>query len=326
LFIRSPTAENFNLTSEIVNAQIACTPATSCNGNGFCFDDSEIDACHCVGYTGRYCDKQMDRNNLLWIGELARVCCSPFFKIIFQGIALGFVIFIFLFIMYELWQRQRSAKVKAELAVDAGDVEDDERAKLIRSPSSDGALMTFLDVFVDGRVNHASGGEKKSGKQNFLKCFCADFVPASLTAILGGSGAGKSSLLAALIGDLPFDGRVMIDGRDVREYRSLFRDKVGFVPQQESLFEAMTVRENVQLAADLRLGGLLNSEGVFSCSEMVGSREHDEKRAEPSSRCGDSRLAALAGEALASDGDKWRAETKNVDCSGAGVRSDGVDA
>ena len=48
----------------------------------------------------------------------------------------------------------------------------------------------------------------------------------------------------------------MIDGRDVREYRSLFRDKVGFVPQQESLFEAMTVRENVQLAADLRLGGL----------------------------------------------------------------------
>lgn len=83
----------------------------------------------------------------------------------------------------------------------------------------------------------------------------ADFVPGTLTAILGGSGAGKSSLLAALIGDLPFDGRVMIDGRDVREHRSMFRDKVGFVPQQESLFEAMTVRENVQLAADLRLGG-----------------------------------------------------------------------
>jgi ABC-type multidrug transport system ATPase subunit len=91
----------------------------------------------------------------------------------------------------------------------------------------------------------------------------ADFVPGTLTAILGGSGAGKSSLLAALIGDLPFDGRVMIDGRDVREYRSLFRDKVGFVPQQESLFEAMTVRENVQLAADLRLGGLCECRAVF---------------------------------------------------------------
>lgn len=70
---------------------------------------------------------------------------------------------------------------------------------------------------------------------------------------MGGSGAGKSSLLAALIGDLPFEGRIFFDGRDMSS-RSQFRDKVGFVPQQESLFDAMTVAENVALAADLRLG------------------------------------------------------------------------
>ncbi len=71
---------------------------------------------------------------------------------------------------------------------------------------------------------------------------------------MGGSGAGKSSLLAALIGQLPYSGHVFFDGRDVLASSRVFRDKVGFVPQNDALFEAMTVRENVQLAADLRIG------------------------------------------------------------------------
>lgn len=125
----------------LYNALVVCTPQLSCNGNGFCNNDSEVDACTCIGFTGRYCDVQSERLNFLWV-----------------GVAYALVLLVLFFVLYELWQRQRSGKVQAELAVDAGDVEDDERARLVRSAGSAGALMTFLDVFVEGRVHHASGG------------------------------------------------------------------------------------------------------------------------------------------------------------------------
>jgi ABC-type multidrug transport system fused ATPase/permease subunit len=72
-------------------------------------------------------------------------------------------------------------------------------------------------------------------------------VPAgSRVALVGVSGAGKTtvtSLLARLYD--PRRGRVLVDGRDIREFtiKSL-RDQVTFVPQEPLLFRA-TVAENI---------------------------------------------------------------------------------
>lgn len=141
--MRSSSAENFTMNFTLYNALVVCTAQLSCNGNGYCNNDSEIDACECVGFTGRYCDVQAERDNVLWVGV---------------GFALvGLVLF---FVLYEVWQRHRSDVVKHELAVDAGDVDNDERARLVRSAGSAGALMTFENVYVEGRVNNASGGER----------------------------------------------------------------------------------------------------------------------------------------------------------------------
>lgn len=74
---------------------------------------------------------------------------------------------------------------------------------------------------------------------------------AGVTALLGPNGAGKSTMLRMLSGlAAPSDGTVRVLGGDPRGDLEL-RRRIGLVPQQESLFEHMRVREFVRLAADL---------------------------------------------------------------------------
>ena len=75
------------------------------------------------------------------------------------------------------------------------------------------------------------------------------------TAIMGASGAGKTSLLAAVAGLRPRTrGRVVVDGEplldDARGVRlSPDRRRVGYVPQDAQLFPHLSVRENVLFGA-----------------------------------------------------------------------------
>jgi putative ABC transport system ATP-binding protein len=77
-------------------------------------------------------------------------------------------------------------------------------------------------------------------------------------AILGPSGSGKTTLLGLLAGlDRPREGRVVLDGDDLREMdedaRARMRAaKVGFVFQSFQLIPTLTARENVQVPLELR--------------------------------------------------------------------------
>jgi ATP-binding cassette subfamily B protein len=74
-------------------------------------------------------------------------------------------------------------------------------------------------------------------------------IPAGQTvAIVGESGSGKSTLLKLLLGFYaPTEGRVLIDGIDLRDFEvSSLRDRIGLVAQDPFIFNG-TVRENVAL-------------------------------------------------------------------------------
>ncbi len=74
---------------------------------------------------------------------------------------------------------------------------------------------------------------------------------AGVTALLGPNGAGKSTMLRMLSGlAAPSEGTVRVLGQNPRQDIEL-RRRIGLVPQQESLFEHMRLREFVRLAADL---------------------------------------------------------------------------
>jgi sulfate transport system ATP-binding protein len=78
-------------------------------------------------------------------------------------------------------------------------------------------------------------------------------VPAgSLTALLGPSGGGKSTLLRIIAGlEAPDSGQVCIEGRDMTGITPQERG-VGFVFQHYAAFKHMTVRENVAFGLRIR--------------------------------------------------------------------------
>jgi sulfate/thiosulfate transport system ATP-binding protein len=78
-------------------------------------------------------------------------------------------------------------------------------------------------------------------------------VPAgSLTALLGPSGGGKSTLLRIIAGlETPDTGEVCIEGRDMTGVTPQDRG-VGFVFQHYAAFKHMTVRENVAFGLRIR--------------------------------------------------------------------------
>ena len=80
--------------------------------------------------------------------------------------------------------------------------------------------------------------------------------PGEIHALLGENGAGKSTLVKMIYGILaPDEGQILFDGALARisNPRAARRLGIGMVFQHFSLFEAMTVLENIALGLDARL-------------------------------------------------------------------------
>lgn len=75
--------------------------------------------------------------------------------------------------------------------------------------------------------------------------------PGKVTAIIGSTGSGKSTLINLIPRFYDVDsGSILIDGVDVREMsQETLRAKIGFVPQKALLFSG-TIRENIQFGND----------------------------------------------------------------------------
>src|SRR6185437_55420 len=73
-----------------------------------------------------------------------------------------------------------------------------------------------------------------------------------LTAIVGANGAGKTTMLRAIVGTItPWRGRVMFEAKDVTRVSTHVKAArgVAMVPEGRQLFSAMSVDENLQLGA-----------------------------------------------------------------------------
>ena len=75
----------------------------------------------------------------------------------------------------------------------------------------------------------------------------------SLVLLLGGSGAGKTTLVNAIIGYEPADALVKLNGEDIYKNYEQMKYRIGFVPQQDLLRGNDTMMNTLHDAALLRL-------------------------------------------------------------------------
>ncbi|HKI56548.1 MAG TPA: ABC transporter ATP-binding protein [Trueperaceae bacterium] len=79
-----------------------------------------------------------------------------------------------------------------------------------------------------------------------------------VAAVIGANGAGKTSLVHAIVGVVPKrSGRVLFDGEDISRAtpEALVRKGITLVPERRELFGALSVEDNLRLGAFLRADG-----------------------------------------------------------------------
>ncbi|MFJ8474138.1 ABC transporter ATP-binding protein [Kitasatospora sp. NPDC094011] len=107
----------------------------------------------------------------------------------------------------------------------------------------------------------------------------------SITAVVGPSGSGKSSLLAVAATLItPDSGRVVVDGTDTTglnraELTALRRDRIGIVFQQANLLPSLTAAEQLQVMAHLDSRSPREARGrALELLDAVGLRDQAARR------------------------------------------------
>ena len=91
---------------------------------------------------------------------------------------------------------------------------------------------------------------KSYGKNEVLKGASLEASPGSITALVGRNGCGKSTMLQILAGTLKADkSSISFFGNDANKDKSYFSKYVGYVPQEDPLFEELSVSDNLKFWA-----------------------------------------------------------------------------
>ncbi|MGB2710673.1 MAG: ABC transporter ATP-binding protein, partial [Conexibacter sp.] len=100
---------------------------------------------------------------------------------------------------------------------------------------------------VGGRVSFERVSFSYAGRKGTLKDVSFEVAPGQRVAVVGPTGAGKSTLLSLLTRFYdPSEGRILLDGRDLRELTlGSLREQISVVLQEPLLFSA-SIRENIR--------------------------------------------------------------------------------
>jgi len=163
---------------------------------------------------------------------------------------------------------------KESLRSNDGDSEsgsDGQQSPIASSPKAASSQKEFLSSFRDKSQTMLNltfiklGLELRSNNIKVLNGVTGSCRPGRVTAIMGPSGAGKTTLMNTLAGRATYGrtcGTLLING-SVDTIKS-YSDLVGFVPQDDIMHSDLSVKENLLIYASLRLPYLKTRKEVMN--------------------------------------------------------------
>uniref|UniRef100_UPI00197B0C08 ATP-binding cassette domain-containing protein n=1 Tax=Mycobacterium intracellulare TaxID=1767 RepID=UPI00197B0C08 len=135
---------------------------------------------------------------------------------------------------------------------------------------TEGDVVTIGNVDLvftgDGLVRRTEAATRTGGLEVNSVCYTVDHGkqlldnisvtarPGTLTAIIGGSGAGKTTLSRLIVGyTSPTSGTVTFEGHNIHTEYASMRSRIGMVPQDDVVHRQLTVNQALNYAAELRL-------------------------------------------------------------------------
>ena len=140
-------------------------------------------------------------------------------------------------------------------------------------------LTRFADIFNPPGIEHAQGGEVKDENvievEHLVKAFgsfrAVDDISftvkrGEIFGFLGANGAGKTTAMHMLTGlNQPTSGTGCVVGYDIRTQHEQIKKHIGYMSQRFSLYEDLTVAENIRLFA-----------GIYGMDDKEIARKTDE--------------------------------------------------
>ena len=107
----------------------------------------------------------------------------------------------------------------------------------------------------------------KSGKVKALSDFSVTLTP-GVYGLLGPNGAGKSTFMNIITDNLKADsGEIYYNGEDVQKLGKDFRSVLGYMPQQQGLYDDFTLNRFLWYMAALK--GLKKKESKFKIAQLL---------------------------------------------------------
>ena len=120
-----------------------------------------------------------------------------------------------------------------------------------------------MDHLIDASDLHKSFGTVRAVDGVTLK-----IAPGEIYGLVGSDGAGKTTTMRLLVGALKADtGRSIVAGYDIDRQTEDARSQIGYLSQRFSLYEDLTVLENIRFFAEVR--GLRPNEWLPRCMEIL---------------------------------------------------------
>ena len=95
-----------------------------------------------------------------------------------------------------------------------------------------------------------------------------DVNPGEICGLIGLNGAGKSTTIKTIIGQLtPFSGRVEVEKLSILENQRGYRQSIAVIPESPVLYEELTFREHIEFVA--RSYNQMNEETMAHAMDLV---------------------------------------------------------